>query len=32
MPAKSEKQQKFIFAKRGEYKNKSNTPEKWQWV
>jgi hypothetical protein len=32
MPAKSEKQRKLIFAKRGQYKTKANTPAKWKWV
>jgi len=32
MPSRSEKQRNFIFAKRSEYKTKSNTPEDWQWV
>lgn len=32
MPAKSRKQQKMIFAKRGIFKNKANTPEKWKWI
>lgn len=32
MPAKSRKQQKFIFAKRDEYGSKENTPEKWKWI
>lgn len=32
MPSKSRKQQKFIFAKRAQYKTKKDTPEKWKWV
>lgn len=32
MPSSSESQRKFIFAKRGQYKTKANTPEKWKWV
>lgn len=32
MPAKSRAQQKMIFAKRGIYKTKENTPKKWQWI
>jgi hypothetical protein len=32
MPSRSERQRNFIFAKRGEYKTKSDTPEDWKWV
>ena len=32
MPSKSEKQRKFIFARRSQYKTKENTPEKFKWV
>lgn len=32
MPSKSRAQQKMIFARRGMYKTKSNTPEKWKWI
>ena len=32
MPAKSKKQLKFIFAKRGQYGSKSKTPKKFKWV
>jgi hypothetical protein len=32
MPSSSEKQRRFIFTLRGKYKNKSNTPEKDQWI
>lgn len=32
MPAKSNKQLRFIYAKRGQYKNKKSTPSKWKWI
>lgn len=32
MPPKSRQQQKMIYAKRGIYKTKANTPEKWKWI
>jgi len=32
MPAKSESQRKLIFTKRGIYKTKSKTPDKWKWI
>ena len=32
MPAKSQQQLKLIYAKRNQYGNKSETPEKWKWV
>lgn len=32
MPSSSEQQRKFIFAKRGQYKSKENTPDKWKWI
>lgn len=32
MPAKSRQQQKMIFARRGMYKTKANTPDKWKWI
>jgi len=32
MPAKSQKQLKFIYAKRHQYGSKSKTPKKWKWV
>jgi hypothetical protein len=32
MPSKSREQQKMIFAKRGQYKTKGNTPQKDKWV
>ena len=32
MPAKTEKQRRFIFAKRSQYKNKKQTPKKWKWI
>jgi hypothetical protein len=32
MPAESQSQLKLIYAKRGIYKTKENTPEKWKWV
>ena len=30
--SKSEQQRKFIFAKRGQYKDKEHTPKKWIWI
>jgi hypothetical protein len=32
MPASSEKQRRFIWAKRREYKKKKSTPKKWKWI
>jgi hypothetical protein len=32
MPADSRKQQQMIYAKRGQYKSKENTPEDWKWI
>jgi len=32
MPSNTEKQRKFIFYKRGLYKNKHNTPSNWKWI
>jgi hypothetical protein len=32
MPATSEKQRRFIWAKRREYKKKKSTPKKWKWI
>lgn len=32
MPSSSEQQRKLVFAKRGQYKTKSDTPDKWKWV
>lgn len=32
MPAKSEKQLKMIYAKRGQYGSEAETPDKWKWV
>jgi len=32
MPSQSEKQRQFIFIKRGEFKTKDKTPEKWKWI
>jgi hypothetical protein len=32
MPAKSEKQLKFIYALRNRYKSKTKTPKKYKWV
>jgi hypothetical protein len=32
MPARSEKQRRFIWALRRKYKNKSKTPKKCKWV
>jgi len=32
MPSSSRQQQKFIFAKRGQYNTKADTPEKFKWV
>ena len=32
MPASSEKQRRFIWAKRREYGKKKSTPKKWKWI
>lgn len=32
MPARSEKQRRFIFAKRRQYGKKKDTPKRWKWV
>jgi hypothetical protein len=32
MPAVSEKQRRFIWAKRREYGKKKSTPKKWKWI
>ncbi len=32
MPAHSEKQRRFIWAKRREYGKKKSTPKKWKWI
>jgi len=32
MSSQSEKQRQFIFTKRGEFKTKDKTPEKWKWI
>ena len=32
MPSTSEQQRKLVFAKRGQYKTKADTPDKWKWV
>jgi len=32
MPSRSEKQRKFIFAKRGQFKSRDKAPDKWKWV
>lgn len=32
MPAKSRKQQKFIFYLRNKYGNKVKTPQKYKWI
>lgn len=32
MPARSEKQRRFIFAKRREYGKKVDTHRKWKWI
>jgi len=32
MPATSEKQRRFIWAKRREYGKKKSTPKKWKWI
>lgn len=32
MPAKTERQRRFIFAKRREFKTKTETPKKWRWI
>ena len=32
MPATSEKQRRFIWAKRREYGTKKSTPKKWKWI
>lgn len=32
MPARSEKQRRFIWAKRREYGKKKTTPKKWRWI
>lgn len=32
MPAESEKQRRFIWAKRREYGKKKSTPKKWKWI
>jgi hypothetical protein len=32
MPSTSEKQRRFIWAKRREYKKKKSTPKKWKWI
>ena len=32
MPSSTEQQRKFIFAKRGQYKSKENTPDKWKFI
>jgi hypothetical protein len=32
MPAKTEKQRRFIFAKRREYGDRKNTPKKFKWI
>lgn len=32
MPSHSKQQRNFIFAKRGKYKTKANTPDKWRWI
>jgi len=32
MPSQSKNQWKFIYAKRGEYKTKKDTPDKWLWI
>lgn len=32
MPARSEKQRRFIFAKRRQWDKKSKTPKRWKWI
>ena len=32
MPAHSEKQRRFIWAKRRQYGEKKSTPKKWKWI
>jgi hypothetical protein len=32
MPAHTEKQRRFIWAKRRQYGNKKSTPKKWKWI
>jgi len=32
MPASTEKQRRFIWAKRREYGKKKSTPKKWKWI
>jgi len=32
MPSVSEKQRRFIWAKRREYGKKKSTPKKWKWI
>jgi hypothetical protein len=32
MPSRTEKQRRFIFAKRGRYGTKGKTPKRWLWV
>jgi len=32
MPAKSQQQLKFIYAKRNQYGSEAETPEKWKWI
>ena len=32
MPSSSEKQRRFIWAKRREYGKKKSTPKKWKWI
>jgi len=32
MPSSSDKQKKFVLAKRNEYGSKENTPDKWTWI
>ena len=32
MPSRTNKQRRFIFAKRGKYKSSKNTPDNWKWI
>jgi hypothetical protein len=32
MPASSEKQLRFIWAKRRQYGKRKSTPKKWKWI
>lgn len=32
MPSSNEDQRRLVYAKRSQYKTKSDTPERWKWV